>query len=645
MSVKKFKFVSPGIFLSEVDNSQLPAIQQNVGPVVIGRTRMGPTMRPVNVSSPSEFVQVFGNPIPPGGAGGDVWREGNLTGPTYASYAAMAYLKAGVGPITMVRLLGEENPSTSGTGNSVALAGWSTSGSFNSTQASNGGAYGLFIMPSASLLTSTTGTLGAILYANAGALALSGTALSASNAVAHQGACSVFDQDGADAQFRISILTPAGGATPAWKGSFNFNRDSNLFIRNVLNTNPQLTNSEFVDTSNLKQGEQYYWLGETFEQDVNEILQASATTRAILVPMGTGSTISKDDYKINYQYAKTGYFFSQDLSTDYESYTIENMTKLFRAVTLDGGRWAQDSLKISIQDIKASTNTSNPFGSFNLIIRAASDRDNVVRVIESFTNVNLNPVSENFIARVIGDTYYEFDYTQKVLRQYGQYVNKSKYIRIEMNPDIDSGLMDARLLPFGVTGPLRFKSININKMPITLKATGSVIPTGAFIKGTGAVPQTANIGRGDGDWTPIDDAIFMGSGSKGINNLQLDFPKQLLRLSASDGGLADPTDAYFGPMSTQGLNSSRVDQGWGDYMWRRPEGVDAEDSLSGLPAASLVEYSWAVSLDDVVTTGSATAYWKAGERALGNSSTAKASSWQQILTLGYNRITAPMYGG
>ena len=646
MSVKKFKFVSPGIFLSEVDNSQLPAIQQNVGPVVIGRTRMGPTMRPVNVSSPSEFVQVFGNPIPPGGAGGDVWREGNLTGPTYASYAAMAYLKAGVGPITMVRLLGEENPSTSGTGNSVALAGWSTSGSFNSTQASNGGAYGLFIMPSASLLTSTTGTLGAILYANAGALALSGTALSASNAVAHQGACSVFDQDGADAQFRISILTPAGGATPAWKGSFNFNRDSNLFIRNVLNTNPQLTNSEFVDTSNLKQGEQYYWLGETFEQDVNEILQASATTRAILVPMGTGSTISKDDYKINYQYAKTGYFFSQDLSTDYESYTIENMTKLFRAVTLDGGRWAQDSLKISIQDIKASTNTSNPFGSFNLIIRAASDRDNVVRVIESFTNVNLNPVSENFIARVIGDTYYEFDYTQKVLRQYGQYVNKSKYIRIEMNPDIDSGLMDARLLPFGVTGPLRFKSININKVPITLKATGSVIPTGAFIKGTGAVPQTANIGSGALPfWEPIDDAIFMGSGSKGINNLQLDFPKQLLRLSASDGGLADPTDAYFGPMSTQGLNSSRVDQGWGDYMWRRPEGVDAEDSLSGLPAASLVEYSWAVSLDDVVTTGSATAYWKAGERALGNSSTAKASSWQQILTLGYNRITAPMYGG
>ena len=69
MSVKKFKFVSPGIFLSEVDNSQLPAIRQAVGPVIIGRTRMGPSMRPVRVESPSEFIQVFGNPVAGGGAG------------------------------------------------------------------------------------------------------------------------------------------------------------------------------------------------------------------------------------------------------------------------------------------------------------------------------------------------------------------------------------------------------------------------------------------------------------------------------------------------------------------------------------------------------------------------------------------------
>ena len=87
MSVKKFKFVSPGVFLSEVDNSQVPSVQPVVGPLVIGRTQFGPALKPVTVQSFSEFVETFGSPVA-GGAGGDVWREGNYTAPTYAAYAA-----------------------------------------------------------------------------------------------------------------------------------------------------------------------------------------------------------------------------------------------------------------------------------------------------------------------------------------------------------------------------------------------------------------------------------------------------------------------------------------------------------------------------------------------------------------------------
>ena len=37
MSIKSFKFVSPGIFINEVDNSQLPRLPEEVGPVIIGR--------------------------------------------------------------------------------------------------------------------------------------------------------------------------------------------------------------------------------------------------------------------------------------------------------------------------------------------------------------------------------------------------------------------------------------------------------------------------------------------------------------------------------------------------------------------------------------------------------------------------------
>jgi hypothetical protein len=39
--VRKFKFVSPGIFLREIDNSRLPADAPEVGPVIVGRARRG----------------------------------------------------------------------------------------------------------------------------------------------------------------------------------------------------------------------------------------------------------------------------------------------------------------------------------------------------------------------------------------------------------------------------------------------------------------------------------------------------------------------------------------------------------------------------------------------------------------------------
>ena len=37
MGVDKYKFVSPGVFVKEVDESQLPADAVGIGPVVVGR--------------------------------------------------------------------------------------------------------------------------------------------------------------------------------------------------------------------------------------------------------------------------------------------------------------------------------------------------------------------------------------------------------------------------------------------------------------------------------------------------------------------------------------------------------------------------------------------------------------------------------
>ena len=64
MSVDKFKFISPGIFVNEIDNTGRAATPEDVGPALIGRSEKGPILQPIRVNSYFEFVKVFGQPIP-----------------------------------------------------------------------------------------------------------------------------------------------------------------------------------------------------------------------------------------------------------------------------------------------------------------------------------------------------------------------------------------------------------------------------------------------------------------------------------------------------------------------------------------------------------------------------------------------------
>ena len=59
MSVDKFKFVSPGVFVNEIDKSQKTEIPGRMGPLIIGRARRGPAMRPVRINSMSEFREDY----------------------------------------------------------------------------------------------------------------------------------------------------------------------------------------------------------------------------------------------------------------------------------------------------------------------------------------------------------------------------------------------------------------------------------------------------------------------------------------------------------------------------------------------------------------------------------------------------------
>jgi len=163
MSVKQFKFVSPGVFIEEIDNSFRPRVAEAIGPVVIGRARKGLAMQPIKVESFSEFVTMFGDTVP-GMGGGDVYRDGNYQSPMYGTYAAKAFLKPNIAPLTYIRLLGQETEAGNAAGGD-ASAGWKTANNIAAATPSNGGAYGLFVFPSSSQNDTgvhVTGTLAAI---------------------------------------------------------------------------------------------------------------------------------------------------------------------------------------------------------------------------------------------------------------------------------------------------------------------------------------------------------------------------------------------------------------------------------------------------------------------------------------------------
>jgi len=161
MAVDKFKFVSPGVFMEEIDESILEPLPPRQGPMIVGRFPRGPSNRPVRVESFKEFVQVFGEPAP-GNAKGDIWRTGAQTAPTYAAYAAQAWLRNN-SPCTVVRLLGKHSVNRTAVAGDKSQAGWVTDNTFSDDSMLNaGGAYGLFVMPNPDSYAGGTGATATI---------------------------------------------------------------------------------------------------------------------------------------------------------------------------------------------------------------------------------------------------------------------------------------------------------------------------------------------------------------------------------------------------------------------------------------------------------------------------------------------------
>jgi len=148
---------------------------------------------------------------------------------------------------------------------------------------------------------------------------------------------------------------------------------------------------------------------------------------------------------------------------------------LFKFHTLGHGNGENKRFKISISGVKAAgEDGGTDYSVFSVTIRSFSDTDKRKVVLEIFNNVNLDPDSANYIARVIGDRYYTVDSEGKITEN-GDWLNNSKYIRVEVGAQ---GSYPVSAAPFGhgaYTNPI--KATIETQIPEAIFQTGSIANT------------------------------------------------------------------------------------------------------------------------------------------------------------------------
>jgi len=79
------------------------------------------------------------------------------------------------------------------------------------------------------------------------------------------------------------------------------------------------------------------------------------------------------------------------------------------------------------------SNINNSKGTFTLAIRAGNDNIKRKQILETFTNINLDPNSPQYISKVIGDQKQVVgtDGSTKYLELQGDFANKSKFVRVK----------------------------------------------------------------------------------------------------------------------------------------------------------------------------------------------------------------------
>jgi len=148
---------------------------------------------------------------------------------------------------------------------------------------------------------------------------------------------------------------------------------------------------------------------------------------------------------------------------------------LFQFETIGAGNTSNTKVKIGITNIKAAgTVNGTDYGTFTVVVRDFNDTNKKKNVLETYSNVNLDPNSPNYISRVIGDRKLSIDSLGKI-SETGDWVNNSKYVRIQ-NLNESAPIQS---VPFGHSA---------YQLPISASAAvGALVPSVTFLSASATV--------------------------------------------------------------------------------------------------------------------------------------------------------------
>jgi len=392
------RLVSPGVFTNEVDQSFLAGGVAQIGAAIIGPTQKGPALIPTQVRNYSEFVATFGS----------------YTDESYVPFVVEDYLRQGGGVITVTRLLYEDGYKL--TNGALAILAKSGSG--------------------------------------AGAVQVVTHVLHPTQAVTYNAATNLFDK---------TVLLNAGSGSFAIKVSGSFATDSSVpGFSAFLAGNGATVSASINQSSNSYLSKVFGNSPKSLDYPVY-VQYENTTATSLFNNLGNVTTelaiLSNYEFLQDFQVATTPWVTSQKIGS-----AVKN---LLRFHTLSHGNSVNYETKVAIRDIKTATEVSDPNGyaTFTVEVRRVntanitnsiygliSDTDSSP-AIESFLNVNLDPDSPRYIARVIGDRYQTVTNDGDLVIS-GDYPNQSRYIRVEVTEGVSNKTNDKTLFPFGFRAPV-----------------------------------------------------------------------------------------------------------------------------------------------------------------------------------------------